>query len=225
MRWSRTNATAMAQRARARPVQLTERLATLGSHREVSSGWVPDMEATPGRFHGPKMSHRVTPRATKLRPRPEKISCTRPNTRNSPASSAHSAPPSMAAPMASAIWSTPPSSTGLRAAVQKIAPMITCPSTPMFHSRAVNGMSSPTEHRVRGTQTESTRPNLDRDPRPPWNRTKMVLSGGAPAGRVTSTVSSRASPTAARNQPVWTSRDSRFMPPPCPGFRRRACPP
>lgn len=130
------------------------------------------MEATPGRFHGPKMSHKVTPRATKLSPRPEKISCTRPKTRSSPASRAQSAPPAIDAARARMITPAPPPfSKGLSAAVAKMAPMMTCPSTPMFHNRAVNGTSSPTEQSVRGTHPARTRPILDQELTPPLKST------------------------------------------------------
>ena len=55
----------------------------------------------PGRFHGPKMSQRFRAVATKLSPRPPKISFTPPKVFSAPASIAQSAPPAMPATMLS----------------------------------------------------------------------------------------------------------------------------
>ena len=66
-----------------------------GSHRSGGNTSVPLMEATPGRFHGPNMSQRVTPRATKLSPNPAKISFTPHRVLRKPAMTAQSAPPNI----------------------------------------------------------------------------------------------------------------------------------
>ena len=58
------------------------------------------MEATPGRFHGPKMSQRLSAVATKFNPSPPKISFTPPNVFSAPASMAQSAPPMIPARIA-----------------------------------------------------------------------------------------------------------------------------
>ena len=56
----------------------------------AGKGTVPDMEATPGRFHGPKISQRLSAVATKFRPSPPKISFTPPKVFSAPASIAQS---------------------------------------------------------------------------------------------------------------------------------------
>ena len=71
----------------------------VGSHSACGKGTVPDMEATPGLFHGPKISHRLSAVATKFSPSPPKISFTPPKAFSAPASMAQSAPPTMPARM------------------------------------------------------------------------------------------------------------------------------
>ena len=63
------------------------------SQRLSGNGSVPLIEPTPGRFHGPKISHSVNAVATKLSPSPPKISCTPPKVFSAPANAPHSAPP------------------------------------------------------------------------------------------------------------------------------------
>ena len=101
-------------------------------------GTVPDMEATPGRFHGPKMSQRLSAAATKFNPSPPKISFTPPKVFRAPASIAHSAPPAMPARIASGEDERGRETARLHAVrsshVVNIAPKVICPSMPMFHS-------------------------------------------------------------------------------------------
>src|SRR5258708_1817756 len=79
---------------------------------------------------------------------PPKISLTLPRTLRIAASAAHNAPPSAANASSSGTTSSPDESgVTLRATtVAKIAPSVTCPSTPIFHSPAVNVSSSPLAH-------------------------------------------------------------------------------
>ena len=74
--------------------------AIVGRASWSGKGSVPLIEPMPGRFHGPKISHRVSAVATKLRPRPPKISLTPPKVLSTPARAAHRAPPTMPASMA-----------------------------------------------------------------------------------------------------------------------------
>ena len=119
--------------------------ANWGNHSCVGNTSVPLIDATPGRFQGPNMSQRMNPWATKLRPRPAKISLTPPFVFRKPAIRAHSAPPINPATIdknisIKGIWVSSPKRSR---AVVKIAPIITWPSMPMFHRPIRNVKRSP----------------------------------------------------------------------------------
>ena len=75
----------------------------VGSQTVSLKASVPAIEATPGRFQGPKISQIVNAVATKFNPRPPKISLTPPNVLSAPANAAHNAPPIIPARIASAM--------------------------------------------------------------------------------------------------------------------------
>ncbi|OQC74062.1 MAG: hypothetical protein BWX44_01183 [Spirochaetes bacterium ADurb.Bin001] len=139
-------------------VSLDEPVA-IGIHRERSKGKVPDIEATPGRFHGPKISQILRAVATKLSPRPPKISFTPPKVLSAPASIAHSIPPNIPAKIAMTRMSEGFHSEFCKsriAQVVNIAPSVIWPSIPMFHKPTVKVKSSPEVARSKGTQETRT---------------------------------------------------------------------
>jgi hypothetical protein len=139
---------------------------------EGSKGWVPLMEATPGRFHGPKISQRVIPRATKLSPNPAKISLTPAFVLRNPEIIAQRLPPIIPPKKAKirVIPGIPIPSPIRRIAVAEIAPATTCPSTPMFQRPIRKLKTKPQAQRVRGIHALKTWATLDQEPRDPINR-------------------------------------------------------
>ena len=124
-----------------------------------AKGRVPDIEATPGRFQGPKISQRLRAVATKLRPRPPNISLTPPKVLRAPARRAQSAPPRIPAAIAAAMIHPGARALSCRrriAQVAKMAPRVICPSMPMFHRPTVKVKSTPETTRRRGTQDTTT---------------------------------------------------------------------
>ena len=119
----------------------------VGSQSARGNGTVPDMEATPGRFQGPKISQRFSAVATKFSPSPPKISFTPPKVFSAPASMAQRAPPTIPARMLQLMMMR-----GVHAAclqrgaaptVVKMAPRVIWPSIPMFHRPDGEGDEQP----------------------------------------------------------------------------------
>ncbi len=140
------------------------------SQSTVGKVSVPLMEATPGCFQGPKISHSTTPWDTKLSPSPAKISLTPPLVLRNPATAAHSAPPSAEASRERTMNAGPNSGLSLparSAQVVKTAPSMTWPSTPMFQRPIRKVNSSPQAQSVRGIQTLTTWVNLVQEPSDP----------------------------------------------------------
>ena len=143
--------------------------ASWGSHRAGGKTSVPLIDATPGRFQGPNISQRITPWATKLRPRPAKISLTPPFVFKKPAIRAHRAPPIRPAIIdpriiIDGIWLSSPKR---KTAVVKTAPIMTWPSIPIFHNPIRKVNSKPQAHKVSGIQLLITWENLIQDPSDP----------------------------------------------------------
>jgi len=147
-----------------------EEPAAIGIHKERSKGRVPDMEATPGRFHGPKISQILRAVATKLRPRPPKISFTPPKVLSAPARTAHSMPPNIPAKIAITRISVgfhPECCISRMAQVVNIAPSVICPSIPMFHKPTVKVTRSPEVAKSKGTQETRTLLTKSQEPTAP----------------------------------------------------------
>jgi len=147
-----------------------EEPAAIGIQRERSKGRVPDMEATPGRFQGPKMSQILSAVATKLSPSPPNISFTPPNVRKAPASRAQSVPPRTPAStaMVRIMPGFHPESWRSRIAqVVKMAPSVICPSMPIFQSPTVNVTRSPEVARRSGTHETRTLDATSQEPTAP----------------------------------------------------------
>ena len=143
---------------------------------------VPLIEAIPARFQGPRISHSTNPWATKLRPRPPKISLTPPRFFNQPARVAHRPPPRQARSRARASTREGgrPREPWRSRAVAAMAPATTCPSMPIFHSPARKVKSSPQEQSSSGVQIESTWPNFCQEKREPRARAMAMVAGLMP---------------------------------------------
>ena len=130
--------------------------------------------------------------ATKLSPRPEKISCTRPWVRSTPAKSDQSMPPRAAAPSPSAMsrpCGNPPVGSAARSTPwAKIAPRVIWPSTPMFQRLAAKVTQRAAPHRKRGVKAASVRKIAASDPSPPCAMTARVAKGGAPVATTMTSV-------------------------------------
>ena len=180
----------------ARATGLASVLPTEGSQTVSGKGAVPLIEATPGRFHGPKMRYTARPWATKFSPSPAKISLIRKPTLRPPASSAHSVPPSTPA-------SSPPMMAGApgatscsrrRARVAAIPPAIIWPSMPRLYSPALKVKISPQAHKVRGTRVARTRANWSGVPKAPPIIAPSTSTGDWPDSTMMAAMKSR--PTA-----------------------------
>ena len=212
VRWSSQATKKKAQTARTRPHRLMGLPPRAGSHKAAGSGSVPDIDAMPGRFQGPRISHNDTPMATKLSPRPEKISWTRPWVRSTPESSAQAMPPTMAETSEPATASSPgrpperPKSRKNQR--QKTEPRVICPSTPMFQRLAAKVTHRAAPHNSSGTSVESVRSQAWPEPRPPSSMTARVSMGGAPAAATMVRVTPKAR---ARDRPARRRKAARSV--------------
>jgi hypothetical protein len=98
-RYTRTTAAVASARA-TRDIRVWPNTGRLASGRRR---FVPLVDAIPFRFQGPMMRYTASPLATKSKPRPPKISFTRPRVFRTPTRSAHNAPPTMPATIIAAI--------------------------------------------------------------------------------------------------------------------------
>ncbi|EKD35738.1 MAG: hypothetical protein ACD_75C01801G0002 [uncultured bacterium] len=163
---------------------------------------VPLIEATPARFQGPRMSHRIRPWATKFRPSPPKISLTPPRFFKKPAKAAHSPPPiklRIWARISVAAAGRPRFSSRSRR-VAAMAPKTTCPSMPIFQRPARKVKSSPQEQSSRGIQIVRTWPNFCRDRIDPRVRVTPISTGEMPRVKSSRPTPPRARPAITENR-------------------------
>jgi hypothetical protein len=80
--------------------------------------------------------------------------------------------------------------------VEKMAPMVICPSTPIFHNPEVKVINNPDVTKIKGTQVTITSATFEVVPNAPRMMFHKADKGGAPAIRRTREVNRRANTTA-----------------------------